>query len=114
MFSLRPFNIAASYHIRFGLNLIICRIFLYFLESQGFWTFSVISLLFQGVLTFSYISLLGAVGERLASRLRKQLFESIITQDIAFFDTHKTGEIVNRFEIFKTKKYLKCQMEKFF
>ncbi|KAK2158178.1 hypothetical protein LSH36_175g04051 [Paralvinella palmiformis] len=51
---------------------------------------------FQGLLTFVYISLLGSLGERVATRLRKRLFESIITQDIAFFDTHKTGEIVNR------------------
>ncbi|ELU02451.1 hypothetical protein CAPTEDRAFT_155008 [Capitella teleta] len=50
----------------------------------------------QGVLSFAYISLLGAIGERVAARLRKQLFQSVITQDVAFFDTHKTGEIVNR------------------
>lgn len=50
----------------------------------------------QGLFTFFYISMLGAVGERVAARLRKQLFSSIITQDVAFFDTHKTGEIVNR------------------
>lgn len=50
----------------------------------------------QGVLTFVYISLLSTVGERLAARMRHNLFRSIIIQDITFFDTKKTGEIVNR------------------
>lgn len=53
-------------------------------------------LIFQGVLTFVYISLLSTVGERLAARMRHNLFRSIIIQDITFFDTKKTGEIVNR------------------
>ena len=52
---------------------------------------------FQGFLTFVYITLLSSVGERVAVRMRKQLFENIITQDVAFFDSHKTGEIVNRY-----------------
>ncbi len=50
----------------------------------------------QGLLTFVYITLLSASGERVAARMRKQLFQSIVSQDIAFFDGHKTGEIVNR------------------
>ena len=57
-------------------------------------------MLFQGLLTFLYISLLGTVGERTAARMRSTLFESIINQDIAFFDSHKTGEIVNRFAVY--------------
>ena len=48
-------------------------------------------------MTFVYITLLSTLGERLSVRLRKALFKSIITQDISFFDTHKTGEIVNRY-----------------
>lgn len=36
------------------------------------------------------------VGERLVRNLRKSLFEKIVTQDIAFFDTNKTGELMNR------------------
>ena len=51
----------------------------------------------QGLLTFCYISLLSNAGERIAARLRKQLFEAIITQDIEFFDKNKTGELVNRY-----------------
>lgn len=50
----------------------------------------------QSVLTFAYISFLSCLGERLAERMRNALFASLIRQDIAFFDDHKTGELVNR------------------
>lgn len=50
----------------------------------------------QAILTFAYISFLSCLGERLAERLRNELFASLIRQDIAFFDSHKTGELVNR------------------
>lgn len=50
----------------------------------------------QAVLTFAYISSLSCLGERLAERMRNALFASLIRQDIAFFDGHKTGELVNR------------------
>jgi len=50
----------------------------------------------QGILTCGYIALLSSFGERMAARLRCQLFAAVIVQDIAFFDAHKTGEIVNR------------------
>ncbi|RYH21270.1 ATP-binding cassette domain-containing protein [archaeon] len=36
------------------------------------------------------------IGERLVRNLRKQLFEKIIQQDVAFFDVNKTGELMNR------------------
>lgn len=52
--------------------------------------------LLQSVFTFSYISLLSVVGERCAVRLRTRLFQCLIEQNIVFFDTHKTGELVNR------------------
>ena len=51
----------------------------------------------QSVLTFAYISFLSCLGERLAERMRNALFASLIRQDIAFFDDHKTGELVNRY-----------------
>lgn len=35
-------------------------------------------------------------GERLAARLRKRLFASIISQETGFFDTSRTGELINR------------------
>jgi len=50
----------------------------------------------QAGLTFLYITLLSSFGERLAARMRTALFHSLISQDIAFFDSHKTGEMVNR------------------
>ena len=50
----------------------------------------------QSCLTFLYITLLSSFGERFAARMRVSLFKSLVNQDVAFFDAHKTGEIVNR------------------
>lgn len=50
----------------------------------------------QGILTFVYISLLSSFGERLAARLRNNLFSSLVKQDVQFFDCHKTGELISR------------------
>ncbi|KAL4224808.1 ATP-binding cassette [Mactra antiquata] len=50
----------------------------------------------QGALTVSYISLLSNVGENLAAKLRIKLFDSLLRQDIQFFDKHKTGELIDR------------------
>ncbi|XP_074661022.1 mitochondrial potassium channel ATP-binding subunit-like [Tubulanus polymorphus] len=50
----------------------------------------------QGILTFVYISLLQTMGERISVDLKTKLFDSIVLQDIEFFDRTKTGEIVNR------------------
>ncbi|KAK2711430.1 mitochondrial potassium channel ATP-binding subunit-like [Artemia franciscana] len=50
----------------------------------------------QSFFTFSYITCLSQVGERMAANLRSDLFASLITQDIAFFDEKRTGELVNR------------------
>jgi ATP-binding cassette subfamily B (MDR/TAP) protein 8 len=50
----------------------------------------------QALLSAVYISLLSIVGENLATRLRRGLFESLIKQDMAFFDARQTGEIVGR------------------
>ncbi|ESP02536.1 hypothetical protein LOTGIDRAFT_171935 [Lottia gigantea] len=35
-------------------------------------------------------------GQRVVARLRKDLFKSVIKQEVAFFDTNRTGEICNR------------------
>ena len=51
----------------------------------------------QGGLTFLSISALTVMGERMSHRLRNDLFKALIEQDIAFFDTHKTSELVSRF-----------------
>ena len=50
----------------------------------------------QSLFTFGYIALLSVVGERCALRVRTQLFERLLEKDIVFFDTHRTGELVNR------------------
>lgn len=51
---------------------------------------------FQGLLTVSYIALLSNVGENMAAKLKIRLFDSLLRQDIKFFDKHKTGELVDR------------------
>jgi ABC-type multidrug transport system fused ATPase/permease subunit len=35
-------------------------------------------------------------GERVVAKLRKKLFETIVVQEVAFFDMTKTGELLNR------------------
>lgn len=35
-------------------------------------------------------------GERVVARLRQRLYTSLISQEIAFFDEHRTGELTNR------------------
>ena len=50
----------------------------------------------QGSLTFLTISALTVLGERMSRRLRYKLFKALIEQDIAFFDCHKTSELVSR------------------
>jgi ABC-type multidrug transport system fused ATPase/permease subunit len=49
-----------------------------------------------GLFTFIRGWLFTLIGERLVARLRKDLFEHIIRQDIQFFDQNKTGELMNR------------------
>ncbi|XP_022255918.1 ATP-binding cassette sub-family B member 8, mitochondrial-like isoform X2 [Limulus polyphemus] len=55
--------------------------------------------LVQSIFTFVYISTLSCAGERLACRIRQELFASILRQDVTFFDAHRTGEIVSRLTI---------------
>lgn len=38
----------------------------------------------------------GVIGERVVARLRCQLYAQILRQEIAFFDEHKSGELVSR------------------
>lgn len=47
-------------------------------------------------LTFCYIALLSQIAEGMAKTMKTKLFSSILDQDIAFFDKHRTGELVNR------------------
>lgn len=50
----------------------------------------------QSAFTFFYISMLSNLGEKIAYAMKRDLFASILKQDMAFFDAHRTGEIVNR------------------
>nr|XP_056713167.1 mitochondrial potassium channel ATP-binding subunit [Euleptes europaea] len=49
----------------------------------------------QGIFTFGYIMLLSRIGEKVANGMRKELFNSLIRQDVAFFDASQTGQLVN-------------------
>ena len=50
----------------------------------------------QAGLTAAYIGALGLVGERVAERLRNDLFSSYLRQEIAFFDGEKLGALSTR------------------
>jgi len=41
-------------------------------------------------------AILAVIGERMVARLRNVLYASILSQEIAFFDEHKSGELVSR------------------
>eukprot|EP01126_Amoeba_proteus_P055662 TRINITY_DN6929_c0_g2_i6.p1 TRINITY_DN6929_c0_g2~~TRINITY_DN6929_c0_g2_i6.p1 ORF type:complete len:527 (-),score=90.35 TRINITY_DN6929_c0_g2_i6:65-1645(-) len=45
-------------------------------------------------LTYGYYSLISDGTERMSSKLRRDIFKSILNMDIAFFDATKTGDIV--------------------
>mmetsp|Transcript_7736 Transcript_7736/g.13738 ORF Transcript_7736/g.13738 Transcript_7736/m.13738 type:complete len:725 (+) Transcript_7736:10-2184(+) len=50
----------------------------------------------QGGLIILRTSMLNVAGERIIARFRKQLFASILAQDLNFFDKTRTGELINR------------------
>eukprot|EP00049_Salpingoeca_infusionum_P011445 m.199009 g.199009 ORF g.199009 m.199009 type:complete len:726 (-) comp14929_c1_seq2:230-2407(-) len=52
--------------------------------------------LLHALFTWQYITVLGLAGENIALRLRSGLFSSIVRQDMAFFDSNKTGDLVDR------------------
>ncbi|XP_038065674.1 mitochondrial potassium channel ATP-binding subunit-like [Patiria miniata] len=68
----------------------------YLQEIRGPAVKLIIAYCLQALCTSSYISLLSAVGERTAVRMREALFAALLRQDIAFFDSHHTGELINR------------------
>lgn len=61
-----------------------------------------ISLIMLGVFVFGALANFGRVyiiqstSQRIVMRLRQRLFQSIMAQDMAFFDKNKTGELINR------------------
>lgn len=62
------------------------------------WTMAlVLAIHFGGVLlSFVRSSIMGVAGERVVARVRTQLYGAILKQEIGFFDTHQSGELVSR------------------
>ncbi len=56
----------------------------------------VVLFLVQSVFAMLRAWLFTVAGERVVADLRADLYEAIITQDIGFFDTSRTGELTNR------------------
>lgn len=45
---------------------------------------------------FGRVYIIQSTGQRIVARLRQRLFSSIMSQEMAFFDRNKTGELINR------------------
>ncbi|XP_065208672.1 ATP-binding cassette sub-family B member 10, mitochondrial-like [Planococcus citri] len=45
---------------------------------------------------FGRVYLMNLSGQRITKNLREKVFKSIISQETAFFDRHRTGELINR------------------
>jgi len=57
----------------------------------------VLSLHGSGVIAgFGRGVLMGTAGERIVARLRNTVYSQILSQEIAFFESHKTGDLVSR------------------
>jgi len=69
---------------------------------EGFWTIDRAALALIGLAALQAAStalrfaLFTSVGERVVTRLRRDLFERVLSQEIAFFDERKTGELTSR------------------
>ncbi|RKP27600.1 P-loop containing nucleoside triphosphate hydrolase protein [Syncephalis pseudoplumigaleata] len=50
----------------------------------------------QGLCTWMHISLVGLLGERVAWRLRRAAYASVLAQDMVWFDAHRAGEVAAR------------------
>jgi ATP-binding cassette subfamily B protein len=50
----------------------------------------------QGVAVAIRYMLFTVAGERIVTRLRAELYQTLVAQEIAFFDQRRTGELVNR------------------
>eukprot|EP01104_Vermistella_antarctica_P011957 TRINITY_DN3387_c0_g1_i1.p1 TRINITY_DN3387_c0_g1~~TRINITY_DN3387_c0_g1_i1.p1 ORF type:complete len:740 (+),score=171.75 TRINITY_DN3387_c0_g1_i1:299-2518(+) len=48
------------------------------------------------VFTFIRVALFNIAGERIVKRLRNELFQRIVRQEVGFFDSNRTGELINR------------------
>jgi ABC-type multidrug transport system fused ATPase/permease subunit len=64
------------------------------LSSLSFYLFLIFMV--QTVATFIRCYVFGVAGERLTNNLRMKLFNSVVFQEISFFDSNEMGEILNR------------------
>lgn len=53
-------------------------------------------LIIQGVLSYFRTTLFALVSEKGIADVRKALYEKLITQDLAFFESHRVGELTSR------------------
>src|SRR5207247_1781111 len=53
-------------------------------------------LLVEAIATFMRNGLFNLAAERMAAQLQQRTFEHLLQQDIAFFDSHTTGELTSR------------------
>jgi ABC-type multidrug transport system fused ATPase/permease subunit len=61
------------------------------------WMMIAIIITILGILAgFLRATIQGVIGERVVARLRCHLYDRILHQEIAFFDEHKSGELVSR------------------
>ncbi|MRG94172.1 ABC transporter ATP-binding protein [Polyangium spumosum] len=71
-------------------------------KADGFWTIDRAALALvalaavQATTTALRFVLFTSAGERVVTRLRRDLFEHLLAQEIAFFDERKTGELTSR------------------
>ncbi len=71
-------------------------------QADAGWTIDRAALVLVGLAALQAVStairfiLFTSAGERVVTRLRKELFEHLLAQEIAFFDDHKTGELTSR------------------
>src|SRR5204862_8242599 len=52
--------------------------------------------LVEAIATFVRNGLFNLAAERMAAQLQQRTFEHLLQQDIAFFDSHTTGELTSR------------------
>ena len=50
----------------------------------------------QAIFVFIRAYLFNLAGERVVARLRRDLYDALVRQEMAFFDTHRTGEFTQR------------------
>jgi ATP-binding cassette subfamily B protein len=104
---LRPLSISVgTLGITTGISLIfpyaIGQILDVALKPDAFYTPTTLSLallaLFgvQSAMIVLRSALLSVAGERMAANVRKDLFRAVMAQDCAWFDRHRTGDIINR------------------